>query len=447
MNKFDILNLGSKFTQYLRNTSWLLFENIFRMFIALFVGVWVARYLGPEQFGQYSYVFSYVMLFSTVGTLGLNEVVTRELIRRPDEQNDILGTSFLLRLLGSIFMMFLIFAVLRLQGGTKETSNLVYIISVAVALQCFNVVNFYFQAKVLSRFVVISNTAGILFSNSLKIIFILTKMPLIYFVWVYFFEILFTVLLLTIFFLNDNKSFNYKNLVFNNKVAKYLLKDSWPYIFSGLLVTIYMKIDQVMIKEMKSTLDVGVYAAAVRLSEVWYFVPMAISSSVFPAIIEGKAECSKIYMKRLQGLFDLMVWIGISISVVFTFFSGMIVKLIYGESYIEASSILTIHIWTGAFVFLGVVSGKWLLSENLQIITLKRTVCGVIVNIILNLLLIPQYAGKGAAIATLVSQISATYFFDLFSKQTQKIFKMKTESLFFINSFRFLYRNYFLKKR
>lgn len=445
MNKYDFLKLGNKFAAYVRNTGWLLFEQLFRMVMALFVGVWVARYLGTERFGLYSYSFSFVMLFTTIGTLGLDEVVTRELIRRPFDQNNILGTAFLLRVLGSFLMIFIILLVLKVQSSSPEVSNLVYILSVSIALQSFRVVDFYFQAKVLSRFVVIANSFSVVVSNVLKIIFILNEMPLILFVWVFFVENILACTFSTIFFLKNNKGFNYKHLTFNLPIARSLLRDSWPYIFSGLLVTVYMKIDQVMIKELKGAVEVGVYAAAVRLSEVWYFIPIAISSSLFPAIIEAKENSIEKYKDSLQRLYDLMVLMAFAISIVLTFFSDFIVQVVYGESFNEASSILTIHVWTGAFVFLGVVSGKWFLSENLRALTILRTVCGVIVNIILNFALIPKLGGKGAAIATLLSQVTSTYLFDVITFKTREMFFMKTESLLLVNSLRYLFNKIKLK--
>jgi len=161
----------------------------------------------------------------------------------------------------------------------------------------------------------------------------------------------------------------FKILKFKRETAVSLLKDSWPLILSSMVIAIYMKIDQVMIKEMLDAEAVGNYAAAVRLSEAWYFIPMVISSSLFPAIINAKKISEKLYYDRLQKLYNLMVWMAISIALPMTFLSDWIVNLLYGAKYSEAGDVLMIHIWAGVFVFLGVASGKWFVAENLQLLS------------------------------------------------------------------------------
>jgi O-antigen/teichoic acid export membrane protein len=190
-----------------------------------------------------------------------------------------------------------------------------------------------------------------------------------------------------------------------------------------------------MIKEMLDAKAVGQYAAAVRLSEAWYFIPMVIASSLFPAIINAKKESEKLYYGRLQRLYTFMVWLAIGIALPLTFLSDWLVMLLYGTDYSQAGVVLMIHIWAAIFVFLGVVSGKWYLSENLQILVFWRAFFGMIVNVYLNYILMPVYGVIGAAIATLFGQISAALLFDLFHRQTRSIFWMKIKSFAFIGLF------------
>jgi O-antigen/teichoic acid export membrane protein len=218
---------------------------------------------------------------------------------------------------------------------------------------------------------------------------------------------------------------------FDIPIAKQLLKDSWPLIFSGLVVMIYMRIDQVMIKEMLGEREVGLYSAAVRLSEVWYFIPIIVTSSLFPAIVSAKKESEKLYYTRLQRLFTTLVWMAIVVAVATTFLSDWLVALLYGEAYKETGRVLMLNIWTGLFVSLGVASSSWLTNENLQQLALYRTLSGAISNIILNFLLIPIYGIGGAAIATLISYMAAALIFDIFHKKTRRLFIMKIETVLF----------------
>jgi len=189
----------------------------------------------------------------------------------------------------------------------------------------------------------------------------------------------------------------------------------------------------VMIKEMMNNEAVGQYAAAVRISEAWYFIPMVIASSLFPAIINAKKQSEELYYSRLQKLYDLMVWMAIAIALPMTFLSDWVVNLLYGEQYNQAGSVLMIHIWAGIFIGFSVVSGNWYINENLTRVAFYRNMIGAIVNVLLNLWLINLYGIKGAAIATLISYCIAAYLFDYFSNKTRKVFYQKTRSLFFVN--------------
>jgi O-antigen/teichoic acid export membrane protein len=225
-----------------------------------------------------------------------------------------------------------------------------------------------------------------------------------------------------------------EHLRFNKKIAQNLLKDSWPLILSGMVIAIYMRIDQVMIKEMLGSESVGQYAAAVRISEAWYFIPMVIASSVFPAIINAKKISEELYYARLQQLYSFMVWLSIAIALPMTLLSDWVVHLLYGNQYQQAGNVLMIHIWSGVFVFLGVASGKWLLNENLQIFSTINTSIGAILNIFLNYIFIPKFGIEGAAWATLISYCVAAYLGLAFFKKTRINFINLTRSLFFLRN-------------
>jgi O-antigen/teichoic acid export membrane protein len=261
-------------------------------------------------------------------------------------------------------------------------------------------------------------------SSIIKIILVLVKADLIWFVFV----TLFDSISLSVFSWWIYKSQGLPNFIkyFNWKAGKKLLKDSWPLVFSSIAIAVYMRIDQVMIKNMLGDREVGLYSAAVKVVEVWYFIPMIITQSVFPAIVNAKKANEKLYYKRLQQLFSLLIWTAILIAIPISVFSHQIIYFLYGEKFIETGKVLAISIWASLFVFIGVGSSKFFLVENLQKLSFGRTFYGMIVNIILNLILIPSHGIQGAAIATLISQAIAAYLFDIFNKETKKIFFMKT---------------------
>lgn len=256
--------------------------------------------------------------------------------------------------------------------------------------------------------------------------------PLIAFFYVVLFDSLILSLGFIFFYFYNRLSF--LNWSFNKNLAIVLLKDSWPLILSGIIVSIYIKIDQVMLKEMIGNEAVGVYAAAVRLSEVWYFIPVVICSSLFPALIDARKQSENLYYDRLQTIYSLMSFIAIIIALSMTFLSNWLIHLLYGVEYYQAGKVLMIHIWAGIFVFIGVASGKWLLVENLQIISIVNTAFGAIVNIVLNYIFIKKIGVEGAAWATLVSYFLAAYLSLCFWKKTRINFINISKSLLFIKS-------------
>lgn len=419
--------------KYFKNTSWLFGEKILRMVVGLFVGVWVARYLGPEQFGLFSYAQSFVSLFTAIAGLGLDSIIVRELVKDESKRDALLGTAFRLKLIGALFVLIVLAIAVKLSDQDSLTTLLIFIIASATVFQSFNVIDLYFQANVLSKYVVYANIISLLISSMVKIWLVINEAPLLYFAY----SILFDSFVLIVGFLYF---YRYKKLFvsrwfFDVKLARKLLKDSWSLILSGLVISIYMKVDQIMIKEMLNVEAVGQYAAAVRISEAWYFIPMVVASSLFPAIINAKQQSEALYYARLQKLYDLMVWMAIAIALPMTFLSDWVVNLLYGEQYNQAGSVLMIHIWAGVFVFLGVVFSKYLTNENLTRKSFYRTLLGAVINVILNISLITQYGIKGAAIATLLSQFAANYMYDFFDKDLYGQLRMKTKSFFPIHYF------------
>ena len=207
-----------------------------------------------------------------------------------------------------------------------------------------------------------------------------------------------------------------------------LIKDAWPLIFSGVMISVYMKIDQVMLKEMLNTKAVGIYAAAVKLCEAWYFVPTVFTASLFPAIISAKQKNEQLYKNRLQKLYDLMVWSSLVLAVPTAFLADWVIIILYGIEFNGAANVLRIYIWAGVFTFLGVASFKWLIAENLQHISFYLYSIGSITNIICNWFLIPIYGISGAAFATFISYGIASYGGFVIFRKSRSNFLMTTQS-------------------
>ena len=431
--KLKELKNNQGFMKYFKNTSWLFMEKILRIIVGLFIGIWLARYLGPEQFGLFSYAQTLVSLVAIIASFGLDNIVVRELVKNQKNQDSILGTAFALKFIGSIITFIVIFFLTKFMDYDGLTNLLLLIIASSTIFTTLQVIDFYFQAKVLSKYSVYANIGSIFLSMIFKILLLVFEAPLLYFAVAIFIENLLLAIFYLYYYYQNKLSIKKWNI--NIEILKNLFHDSWPFILSAFAVAIYMKIDVIMIKEILGNNEVGQYAIAVRLSEVWNFIPVIICASIFPAIINVKND-KILYKKRLENLYSLMIWIAVIIAIVISFFSEFIIVLLFGEVYKEASAVLQVHVWSTIFIFLLVASGKWLVSENYGKHALYRNISGAIINIFLNYLLIPIYGILGAAYATLISYAVAALFYDLVDRKLRESFIMKINAIFFINLFK-----------
>jgi O-antigen/teichoic acid export membrane protein len=405
-------------------------EKFIRLLIAFVVGIYVVRYLGPENFGIFSYAISFVGLFATIATLGLDSIVVRELVKDPTRRDELLGSVFYLRIIGALIAIALTLIAAVILNESSFNFILISIIVTSTIFQSLNVVEHYFQAKVESKYNVYVQSSSLILASILKVVLIFFGASLIYFAIVYVIEFIFlSVGFYLVYKINNLKISAWQ---FKSSTAFILLKDAWPLVLSGVVISIYMKIDQVMIKYMLSSTEVGYYAVAVKLSEVWYFIPMAICTSLFPAIVNAKLVSEKLYLSRLQKLYDILAWMAIGIAIPVTFLSDFIIVTLFGLKFLAAAPVLTIYIWAGVPVFLGVASSQYLINENLTKLAFYRTFIGMIINVILNIFLIPIYGIDGAAFATLLSYALSVFAIGFF-KNTRLQLRFMFNSTFGIN--------------
>ncbi|MEH2223545.1 flippase [Nostoc sp.] len=433
LSKLKIKNL-SKFQSrsglraIIANTGWLFADRILRMGASLVVGVWVARYLGVKQYGLFNYTLAFVALFSPIFTLGLDDVVVRHLVRQSSNKEEILGTTFWLKFLGGIASVLLAVSTMFFLGEHETLKIwLVAILGIAGVFRASDTIELWFQSQVQSKYTVIAKNTAFLLNTLIKIALILTKAPLLAFALVTLAEFAMSAIgLLIVYQVKGSSLWLWRWSV---ATAKTLLKESLPLIFSGFAIMIFMRIDQVMLGQMIGDSEVGIYSAAVRVSEIWYFIPGAIVSSVAPAIYAAKEKSESLYYQRIGQLLSLMTCISLAIALPMSFLSDKIIMVMFGSGYAEAGPILAVHIWTSLFVFMGLATSPWFIAEGLNHVSLGKTLFGAILNIILNLLLIPKYAGLGAAIATIISQAAAAFICNGFDSRTQKLFRIQVRSL------------------
>ena len=414
LNKFKLLE--QKFSPGLKkiifSIGWLTVERIIMMALSFFVGINVVRYLGPADYGKLSYSISFAGLIGAIAKLGLDQIVVRNLVKEEDSTEEIMGTAFWLKSAGSMLTVFLIGIGIWIFNSDSQIRWITVIVSTGLMFTAFETIDFWFQSKVLSRQMAMVRSLQLIASSTIKLLLIFWKIPVIAFAWVFMAEFALKALGMIVAYYQNNQSI--ARWRFNRARASNLLKDSWPLILSGVMILIYMKIDQVMLGNMAGDRAVGNYAAAVKLSEPCYFVATAICTSVFPALIQSKQKNQQKYQRQIQMLYDLMAWLSIAIAVGFTLVGDTLATTLLGSDFADVGKILTLHIWASPFVFLGIARSRWLMAENFTRFSLFSTSLGAISNICLNLALIPQYQGIGAAIATVISYAISSHLSCIF---------------------------------
>jgi O-antigen/teichoic acid export membrane protein len=430
LNKLALVTqkLSPNRLRILTNTTWLLGDRVLRMGLSLVIGVWVARYLAPDQFGLYNYAFAFALIFNTVANLGLDGIVVRDLVRDANRKDQILGTAVVLKLLAQIAAIALAVGSIVILRPTDSLSHwLVGIITVGMLFEGFYAIDFWFQAQTQSKFPIIARSVALVIASIVKVVFIQIKAPVSFFAAAYGIEAALTAVGMLILYQSQGNPI--KAWKFSTRTAIGLFKDSWTLILSSFVIMIYMRIDQVMLGQMINDRAVGLYSAAVKISELWYFVPTALTSSVFPSIIRARSVSLEVYSNQIQKVLDWLAALAYVVAIVGTVFSTQFVVLLYGEEYAEAGAVLAIHIWAGVFVASGIMRSSWTTVEGFMTFALASTAMGAGINVALNYVLIPTYGGIGAAIATLIAQGFASYVATALFSHTRSFFWMQTKAL------------------
>jgi len=384
------------------NFNWLLAEKILRLAGGIVIGIWIARYLGPEQFGMLNYALAFVAIFGAVARLGIDQIVIRDLTNFPERQGAILGTTLTLKLAAALIALILVMPTAWLaQDGDWSFMVLVAVVAAGMIFNALDAYDLYYQAHVLSRYVVFARSASFILFSAVRVILILKGFPLLYFAAAATLEIALGGGVLV--WLYQRRRASEPKWYFNLETMMSLLKDGWPLIVSSALIVIHTRIDQVMIGQMLGHAEVGIYSAAIRLSESWLFIPSVIVQTVTPYLIKLRESNQQYYQARLLQLYSLMFWLGAFATMAATVFGEYIVVLLFGEQYRAAYLPLMLTIWTGIFISQAVARGVWMVGENMQGFRLVNNLVAVPMNIALNWFLIPAYGVMGASMASLAS--------------------------------------------
>ena len=411
------------------NTSWLLFDKVSRMGLGLIVVVWIARIVGPAEFGVFNYATALVSMVSALSALGLQGILTRDLVRTPAARAELLASALALRLVASLAgVVVAMVAIWVLRPGDQLAAVLVLILALSALPQCADIIEYECQSRLQAKPIVVLRNCAFFSFVLVKSGLALWGAGIVLFAASNTAEIVMAGALMAWYAHSRGIPLSLAHASWS--ACRNLLRDCLPVVISSVAILIYMRIDQLMLGQMLGDEAVGMYSAAARVSEAWYFVPVSIMVSVAPLLTKWHQEGTAVYAKRLRQLMTGMLWLGIAVAALLTWGGHSLVHLLYGNAYSPASTVLIVHAWTGPFVALGLVTGSWFLNNGLLRYSMFQTLIGATANIALNLLMIPRWGAAGAALATVVSQAISTTIVNGLIPACRPVFMMQVRCVF-----------------
>lgn len=371
------------------------------MGISFITTLFIARNLGPTNYGQLSYALSVTTIFGFVAPLGLDSILYRELIKYPEKRNALLGTTFGLKMIAG----FTIAAATIFSAPFFATDTisriLISILAGTFILNAFQIISYEFLSRTQSKYQSIITIIVTAILGILKILVILSGKGVIYLALIVLCES-FLYAVFYVFLYQRKIEESIRSWSWDGRLAKELLKDAFPVLILSGFTLIYARVDQVLIKHMLDAASVGMYDAAVRLVDVWNFIPGVIVTVLFPVIVNNK-NSPLLFKARMFKLSMLLFFSSAGIALVVTILAPWMIHLLYGASFAPSVIVLQIYIWSAIGTALGMLVYNYLIAENRRVALILSSFIPMVINIGLNLVLIPIYGIAGAAIATLVS--------------------------------------------
>jgi len=416
------------FRKYLGNTSWLFADRVVRLVSVLVTSIFVTRYLGPELFGQLNYASAFVGIFFALTSMGLDDILVRDLVRRPDRRNRLMGTAAIIKLGGAVVLFITVMALALLKGLDTIKVLMILLIAAAEFLKPFVVVEQFFLSQVRGRTTAQVNMAQALISSLFRLALVVVHASLIWFAWAYIVEM--AVAVAGYLFVYGRQGFSWRDWRYDRRMALYLLRQSWPLVIYGLALYVQAKIDQVMIGDIlrkslgaaAADAEVGQYSAALKMIESLGFVPGIVVASLAPAITRAKAQSLSLYKERLVNQYRLMFLLFLVVSVPLYFLAEPIMVILFGEEFRMAGYLLSLFAIRLFFTNMGVAKSSFITNESLFRYALVTAVIGAALNIAMNYLLIPAYQSIGAIWAMIGSFFVSIFLVDLFFKEARPNF-------------------------
>ena len=412
-----------------QNAGWLIGGRVAQMAISFIVSILTARYLGPSNYGLINYATAYIAFFTAFCTLGINSILVKEFVDRPEDSGKTIGTTLVLRAVSSFLSaVTIIIIVCFADAGEPTTIAVVALSSIGVIFHIFETFNFWFQAQLKSKITALAYFCAYVITALYKVILLVLGKSVIWFAFATSVDYICVALFLFVVYKKNNGP----QLKFSWKYGKNILSRSYHFILSGLMVAVYGYTDKIMLKHMLGESEVGLYAIATILCTMWCFVLSAIIDSMYPAIMEAyNKKDEALFERKNRQLYSIVFYVSVFVSVIFQVFAPLIIKILYGEAYMGSVNPLRIITWYTAFSYLGVARNAWVVCKDCQKYLKYIYFLAAISNIGLNFILIPVWGASGAAVASLLAQVLTSIVLPLFIKPLRQNSILMLEAIVF----------------
>ena len=422
-------NISATQQKVVKNLVWAVVGKIVTLLGSLLVGILVARYLGPQQYGLMNYVFSYIAVFQVFASFGLDSIEIREEAHRNEEKNKLIGTAFLLKILFAIITILLVVVSVWIFEADTFTKWMIIMYSLSMIMNSFGVIRNYFTSIVWNEYIVKTEITRTIIGAGIKVALLLIHADLIWFILSTLFD---TILLASGYIVSYRRKIDrIRNWTFDKTTALYLIKQSFPLLLSGAAVVVYQKIDQVMLGNMIDKTAVGYYSVAGKFTEICLFIPTILSQTITPILVKAYHDNIDDYQRKAKSFMNITIWGTIIICIVICLISNPLIKYTFGTEYTAATILLQIMIFKTIGYASAQITGALIVIEEKQKYVVIRNIIGCLVCIGLNLWLIPQYGVVGAAIASVITAISTGYFSHLLIPSYRSYFYTQTYSFLY----------------
>lgn len=433
------MHLSETKQKVIRNLFWAVTGKVVTLLGSLLVGIFVARYLGPEQYGLMNYVVSYIALFQVFASFGLDNIEIREESkckglgekgRIPGaEANAILGTAFGLKLIFAAVTMVLVILTAWLFEADTFTKWMITLYSLSMIMQTFSVIRNYFTSIVWNEYIVKTEISRTVIGALIKVVLLLLKADLVWFIAATLFD---TVLIAGGYLLSYRRQISSPRLwTFDKSTARYLIKESFPLLLSGAAVIIYQRIDQVMIGNMLDKASVGQFSVASKFVELLIFIPTMLCQTIAPVLVQIRQSNAVEYERKAQQFMSITIWLCIVMAVLIALLSKWLIIYTFGVQYMAAVPVLQIMAFKVLGMALSQTVGQMIIIEKQQKYAFIRNLIGCVVCIVLNLLFIPRYGIVGSAIVTIITTLFVGWIANLLIPPYWRYFCFQSKAILF----------------